>query len=47
MGRGLDHFRDENAKLYPPPTDDDLYIEEAYRLWELKAKQPKATGELF
>lgn len=48
MGRGLDHFRKEGAKLYPKPTGHDAYIEEAYRLWGLKAKQPKAqTGELF
>ena len=47
MGRGLDHFRTEGTKLVPPPSGDDPYIEEAYRLWALKAKQPKATGELF
>ena len=47
MGRGLDHFRKEGARLIPPPTGDDPYIEQAYRLWDLKAKQPKATGELF
>ena len=35
------------TKLVPPPTEDDPYMEEAYRLWALKAKQPKATGELF
>jgi replication-associated recombination protein RarA len=46
MGRGLDFFREVSTKLVPP-TDDDPYIEEAYRLWALKAKQPKATGELF
>ena len=47
MGRGVDHFRSEGTKLVPPPTGDDPYIEEAYRLWALKAKRPKATGELF
>ena len=47
LGRGMEDFREEGAKLHPPPTGDDPYIEEAYRLWELKAKQPKATGELF
>ena len=47
LGRGMKHFREEGAKLHPPPTGDDPYIEEAYRLWGLKAKQPKATGELF
>jgi replication-associated recombination protein RarA len=31
MGRGLDHFRKEGAKLVPPPTAD-----EAYRLWAIK-----------
>ena len=36
MGRGLDHFRTEGAKLVPPPTEPDLYIEEAYRLWTIK-----------
>jgi hypothetical protein len=46
MGRGLEFFREVSTKLVPP-TDDDPYIEEAYRLWALKAKQPKATGELF
>ena len=36
MGRGLDHFRKEGAKLVPPPTEPDLYEEEAYRLWTIK-----------
>jgi hypothetical protein len=36
MGRGLDHFRKEGAKLVPPPTADDPYEDEAYRLWALK-----------
>ena len=36
VGRGLDHFRKEGAKLIPPPTEPDLYIEEAYRLWAIK-----------
>ena len=36
MGRGLDHFRKEGAKLMPEPTEPDLYIEEAYRLWAIK-----------
>jgi hypothetical protein len=47
MGRGLEFFRTESTKLHPPLTGDGPYIEEAYRLWALKAKQPKATGELF
>ena len=36
MGRGLDHFREQGAKLIPPPTEPDPYIEEAYRLWTMK-----------
>ena len=36
MGRGLDHFRKEGAKLVPPPTADDPYEGEAYRLWQIK-----------
>ena len=27
MGRGLDHFRKEGAKLVPPPTEPDPYEE--------------------
>ncbi len=33
LGRGLDHFRKEGAKLVPPPTEPDAYEAEAYRLW--------------
>ena len=36
MGRGLDHFRSEGAKLIPPPTADDEFEDEAYRLWAIK-----------
>jgi replication-associated recombination protein RarA len=36
LGRGLDHFRSEGAKLVPPPTVDDPFEDEAYRLWALK-----------
>jgi hypothetical protein len=36
LGRGLDHFRKEGAKLIPPPTGDDAYEDEAYRLWAKK-----------
>ena len=36
MGRGLDHFRSEGARLVPPPTADDPYEAEAYRLWQIK-----------
>jgi len=46
MGRGIEHFRREGAKLVPPPTGDDPYIEEAYRLWQLKA-QSKRKPDLF
>ena len=36
LGRGLDHFRKEGAKLIPPPTEPDPYEAEAYRLWQIK-----------
>ena len=40
LGRGLDHFRQESAKLIDPSTKtrvpEDQYAQEAYRLWELK-----------
>lgn len=32
LGRDLDHFRKEGAKLIPPPTGDDPYSDEAYWL---------------
>ena len=38
MGRGLDHFRKEGAKLVPEPTADDPYEDEAYRLWAIKQR---------
>ncbi|MBR0914715.1 hypothetical protein [Bradyrhizobium japonicum] len=38
LGRGLDHFRREGAKLIPPPTADDPYEDEAYRLWAIKQR---------
>jgi replication-associated recombination protein RarA len=38
MGRGLDHFRTEGAKLIPSPTGDDPYEDEAYRLWAIKQR---------
>lgn len=37
-GCGLDHFRKEGAKLIPPPTADDPYEDEAYRLWTIKQR---------
>jgi hypothetical protein len=39
MGRGLDHFRKEGAKLIPPPTADDPYDHEAYQLWTIKQRR--------
>ena len=36
MGRGLDHFRKEGARLVPEPTGDDPYEAEACRLWTIK-----------
>ena len=36
MGRGLDHFRKEGARLIPPPTEPAPYEDEAYRLWAIK-----------
>jgi replication-associated recombination protein RarA len=36
MWRGLDHFRNEGAKLIPPPTEPDPFEDEAYRLWQIK-----------
>ena len=44
MGRGLDHFRSEGALLIPPPTADDEYEEEAYRLWQIKQGQVTARA---
>jgi hypothetical protein len=38
LGRGLEHFRQEGARLIPPPTGDDSYEDEAYRLWTLKKR---------
>ena len=38
LGRGLDHFRAEGAKLTPPPTEPDPYEDEAYRLWSIKQR---------
>jgi hypothetical protein len=49
LGRGLDHFHAAGAKLIPPPTDDDPYENEAYRLWALKqqGKQKAKPADLF
>jgi replication-associated recombination protein RarA len=38
LGRGLQHFREEGAKLIPPPTAPDPYEAEAYRLWAIKQR---------
>jgi hypothetical protein len=38
LGRGLDHFRNEGARLVPPPTGDDPYDDEAYRLWAISSR---------
>jgi hypothetical protein len=45
MGRGLDHFRSEGAKLIPPPTAPDPHEEEAYRLWAMKQGKRDLFGE--
>jgi replication-associated recombination protein RarA len=39
LGRGLDHFREVGALLVPPPTGDDQYEAEAYRLWRIKQQR--------
>jgi replication-associated recombination protein RarA len=39
LGRGLDHFREEGARLVPPPAMKDAYEDEAYRLWALKQQR--------
>jgi hypothetical protein len=36
MGRGLHHFRSDGARLIPPPTGDDPFEDETYRLWAIK-----------
>jgi replication-associated recombination protein RarA len=41
MGRGLDHFRKEGARLVPPPTEPDPYENEAYRLWAIKQQRKR------
>jgi replication-associated recombination protein RarA len=39
MGRGLEHFLAEGAKLVPPPETEDPYETEAARLWRLKEQR--------
>lgn len=55
MKRGIEHFRAEGAKLaeFDDPGED-VYIEEAYRLWKLKEQtgappdpRSKRQGNLF
>jgi replication-associated recombination protein RarA len=43
MGRGIEHFRQEGAKLVPQP-EKDRYEDEAYAMLELKQK---AKRDLF
>jgi hypothetical protein len=38
LERGLDHFRKEGVRLIPPPTADDPYGDDAYRLWAIKQR---------
>ena len=48
LQRGLDHFREEGAKLVPPPVAPDAYEVEAYRLWALKQQGRKVkAADLF
>lgn len=41
LGRGLEYFRTESTKLVPAPAVPDPYEDEAYRLWELKARRAR------
>ncbi len=36
MGRGVEHFVTEGAKLVPPPEAKDAYADEAHNLWRQK-----------
>jgi replication-associated recombination protein RarA len=36
LGRGLDYFRKEGARLTPSPAEPDPFEDEAYRLWAIK-----------
>ncbi|MDR6305791.1 hypothetical protein GGQ85_003516 [Nitrobacter vulgaris] len=38
LGRGLDHFRREGARLIPPPTEPDPFEAEAFRFWAIKQR---------
>jgi replication-associated recombination protein RarA len=46
MGRGLDHFRAEGARLIPAPTELDQYEDEAYRLWAIKQQGKGRRGPI-
>jgi hypothetical protein len=46
LGRGLDHFRKEGAKLVLEPTEPDLFVEEAYRLWAIKQQGKGRRGPI-
>ena len=46
MGRGLQHFLDEGARLVPPPETKDAYEDEAHRLWAVKAKRGLVGGSV-
>jgi hypothetical protein len=49
LGRGLDHFRKEGAKLIPEPTEPDLYVEKASQLCAIKqqGKQQAKAADLL
>lgn len=47
LGRGLEYFRTESTKLVPPPAVPDPYEDEAYRLWELKARRARQARGSF
>jgi replication-associated recombination protein RarA len=38
LGRGLEHFRTEGAKLFPPPLIKDEYEDRAYAAWAAQEK---------
>jgi len=41
QGRGIEYFRLVSSILSPAPLVPDPYIDEAYRLWKLKAERDK------
>lgn len=49
MGRGWRHFREEGAKLVPPPTEPDQYESAAYEMLELRAalENQQKRADLF